>query len=80
MSIKVEKIGKKLIVETDYSGADVDHSMIHGDRELIGAMKSFGIDNLEGLKRTGVLYSLRESFDEQFKKKTGRSSGYLHPW
>jgi len=78
MSVRVEKIGNKLIVETDYSGSDVDHSLIQRDRELIGAMAFCGINKLEGSKRCGIVSpSLRDDFDRQYKEKTGKKHGYF---
>lgn len=73
-------MGNRIKVETDYGGSDVDHSLVHGDRELIGAMKSFGINKVEGSKSSGALYSLHENFDKQLKKKYGREQGYLRPF
>ena len=78
MSIKIERKGDRTIVETDYEGSQVGHSMIHGDRELIGAMKSFGIDKVETYKSPlGELSAAHDEFDRKFKEKTGRKQGYF---
>lgn len=80
MSIKIERKGDRFSVETDYSGSSVDHSMIHSDRELKGAMKSYGINEVRGSKDSGSLYSTHRDFDEKFKKKFGRDQGYFRPY
>ena len=81
MSIKIGLKNNKLTVETDYKNSEVDHSMIHSDSELIGAMKSFGIDKVEGYKNPcSIISSLHEDFDRQFKEKYGSSQGYLRPF
>jgi len=79
MSIRVRSKRDKLTVETDYAGSDVDHSIVHRDRELIGAMRSFGVNEVKGSKSSGVSYSLEKDFDRQIKKKYGRDQGYFSP-
>jgi len=80
MSIRVRSERGKTTVETDYGGSDVDHSMVHRDRRLIGAMNSFGIKEVKASKNyCSVSASLKEDFDRQIKKKYGRDQGYFSP-
>ena len=79
MSIVVKRKGNKFSVETDYAGSEIDHSMIHSDNELKGAMKSFGINEVKGSKGYFSHSSVREDFDNKLKKKYGRDTGYLSP-
>ena len=79
MSISVKNKGNKIIVETDYAGSDVDHSVIQNDHQLIGAMKVFGINEVKGSgDNSDALYSTHKDFDNQFKKKFG-DGGYFNP-
>jgi hypothetical protein len=77
MSIVVKRKGNKFSVETDYPASCIDHSMIHGDNELKGAMRSFGIKEVKGREGNFSYSSVRDDFDEKFKKKYGRDTGYL---
>lgn len=79
MSVRVRRKGDKVTVETDYAGSGVDHSMVHSNRGLTGAMKSFGINEVKGSKRAGATYSLEKDFDNKIKKKYGRDQGYFSP-
>ncbi len=80
MSIKVKSKRDKTTVETDYRGSQLDHSIVHRDRGLIGAMNAFGISEVRGSKSSGVSYSLEKNFDEKIKKKYGRDQGYFNPY
>jgi len=73
MSIRVEKRGDKVKVETDYPAADIDHSVIQDDRELRVAMSNYGIDKIETPKSEsgGGSSDVRYEFDDQYKKKYG---------
>jgi hypothetical protein len=79
MSIKIERKGDKVTVETDYSGAEVVHSLIHEQSDLIGGMKSFGIDKVETrvVDSSDTLYAARSEFDRKYKEKYGEN--YLKP-
>lgn len=79
MSIKIERKGDKITIETDYPGAEVDHSLIHEQADLIGGMKSFGIDKIEAqvVDSSDSLYAAKSEFDRQFKERHG--SNYFKP-
>jgi len=80
MSIRVRSERGKTTVETDYGGSEVDHSMVHRDRGLIGAMNAFDIKEVKGSNNyCGAVSSLQEDFDKQIKKKYGRDQGYFSP-
>ena len=79
MSIKIERKGDKVSVETDYPGAEVAHSLIHEQSDLIGGMKSFGIDKVETQvsDSSDTLYAARSEFDRKYKEKHGEN--YFKP-
>ena len=72
MSIRVETKHGKTTVETDYFDSfGTDHTNVYEDRELIGAMKVFGIDKVEvdGIgEATAVGGALRDAFDKKFRE------------
>jgi hypothetical protein len=76
MSIKVEVNRKKTTVETDYRDSfGSDHSGVYDSPELLGAMRSWGIEKIEvsGISdRTDVRGALRDEFDKKFKEGHGR--------
>jgi len=81
MSIRVERKGDRIKVETDYAGADVDHSMIHEDRKLIAGMKICGINEIEASKTEGgVPSALHREFERKYKEKNGEESTYYSYW
>jgi hypothetical protein len=75
MSIRLKVDRNKTSVETDYHDSfGIDHSRAYEDRELIGAMKSIGVSEIEGKKAecgTGRM-ALRDAFDEKYKELNGR--------
>ena len=81
MSIRVERKGDKISVETDYrDGFGSSHSSVYSDSQLTGGMKSFGIEKIEvsGIGRsTDVIGSVRDEFDRKFKERTGNN--YFKP-
>ncbi|NIM47580.1 MAG: hypothetical protein GTN40_05500 [Candidatus Aenigmarchaeota archaeon] len=80
MTMRVRSERGKTTVETDYGGSQVDHSIVHRNRGLIGAMNSFGIKETKASKDyCSVTASLEEDFDRQIKKKYGRDQGYFSP-
>lgn len=83
MSIKIERKGDKISVETDYYDSfGTSHSAVYEDAQLKGGMKSFGIDKLEVSVNdpSDVGWRLHEEFDKKFKEKSGRDQGYFSPW
>jgi len=78
MSIRVERKGDRVKVETDYPGSDVDHSVIHEDTKLTAGMRNYGIDKIETQKSEfGASSSIKEGFDREYKKKYGKDNdGY----
>jgi len=82
MSIKVERKGNKTSVKTDYYDSfGSNHSAVYNDNELLGAMKAFGINEIETRVADNVdsPYALHEEFDRQYKEKFGKSQGYFKP-
>lgn len=81
MSIKVERKGDKITVETDYYDSfGTSHSAVYDDPQLTGGMKSFGIEKVEvsGIgDSTDVRGAVHDEFDRQFKERTGRN--YFKP-
>ena len=77
MSIKVERKGDKISVETDYYDSfGTSHSSVYRDPELLGGMKSFGIDKVEvnGIgESTDVRGAIHDEFDRKYKEKSGRN-------
>jgi len=80
MSIKVERKGDKISVETDYYDSfGTSHSAVYDDPQLTGGMRAFGIDKLEArvADSDDARCALHEEFDRQFKERTGRN--YFKP-
>lgn len=81
MSIRVERKGDKISVETDYYDSfGTSHSAVYDDPQLTGGMKSFGIDKIEvnGIgDSTDVIGSIRDEFDKKFKERSDRN--YFKP-
>jgi hypothetical protein len=73
--IKVRLEGKKVIVETDYQAAGVQHEMLHKDSRLIAAMKNHNISEVEG-SSDNLFDTVYDDFDRKFSEKTGRKGGY----
>ena len=75
MSIRVERKGNKISVETDYYDSfGTSHSSVYEDRELTAAMKLWGIDKVETQVpgSIGADSYLRDEFDRKFIEKSGR--------
>jgi len=76
MSIKVEEKRGKTTVETDYRDSfGADHFGVYESPELLGAMRTWGIEKIEvnGITdRTDVKGALRDEFDRQYEKGHGR--------
>jgi len=76
MSIKIEVNRKKTSVETDYRDSfGTDHSGVYESPELLGAMRTWGIEKIEvsGISEcTDVKGALRDEFDRQYEKGHGR--------
>lgn len=75
MPIKVERKGDKVVIETDRPDGDASQWAVHQDRSLVAAMKVFGINKVEG----NDTYDLKKDFDNKFKERSGRESGYFYP-
>lgn len=76
MSIKVEAKRGKTTVETDYrDGFGTSHSIVYEDSQLLGGMRSFGIDKIEvsGISdSTDIIGALHNEFDKKYEEKSGR--------
>ncbi len=75
MSIKVERKGNKISVETDYYDSfGTSHSSVYNDRELTAAMKLWRIEKVEARvpDSIGADSYLRDEFDKKFVEKSGR--------
>lgn len=77
MSIRVERKGDKITVETDYYDSfGTSHSAVYDDPQLLGGMKSFGIDKVEASgigDSTDVIGAVRDEFDRKFSERSGRN-------
>jgi hypothetical protein len=82
MSIKVERKGDKITVETDYrDSGGVSHSAVYNDPQLLGGMKVCGIDKIEARVNdsSDTTWTLHDEFDKKYKEKYGKTSGYFNP-
>jgi len=80
MSLKLKFKGNKTIVETDYPAASSSHKHILDDcGEVVGAMKTYGIKELEVPRHQADGYGIREEFNRELKKK-GFKENYFHRW
>lgn len=81
MSIRVERKGNRTSVETDYYDSfGTSHSAVYDDPQLLGGMKSFGIDKIEvsGISdSTDKVGAIHDEFDRKFSERTGRN--YFKP-
>ena len=80
MTIKVTRKGDSFTVETDSEAKDTLHKMLQGDRQLIGGMKSYGVEKMEFEEPEigSMSYAaVHDEFDKQYKKKTGNTHGYF---
>lgn len=72
MSIRVNAKGGRTSVETDYEdGFGNSHTRVHQDSDLLGAMRSSGIDKVEvdGIgSATCVDRVLHDAFDKEYRK------------
>jgi len=77
MSIRVERKGDKISVETDYYDSfGTSHSAVYDDPQLTGGMKSFGIERIEvnGIgDSTDVIGAIRDEFDRKYSERSGRN-------
>ena len=81
MSIRVEEKRGKTSVETDYYDSfGNSHSAVYDDPQLLGGMRSFGVEKVEvgGIgESTDVRGAVHDEFDRKFKERTGRN--YFKP-
>ena len=71
MGIFVEKKGNSIRIETNQPGGAAIHNAIYDDRQLLAAMESSGIREVEVKKEDAYPIDVVEAFEEKYKEKTG---------
>jgi hypothetical protein len=65
--IRVRVDGRSVTVESDNPSYGVEHYFVQTDTELLGAMRSFGIHEIEASEYD----FLHEAFCQEFEKQSG---------